>query len=600
MNDFMSPKRLLDRTPNCLNAIHSIYRALRRSPAISRATLIILCGATPLIGSAAPVFKKGADQFCIANLSAEQQSAFYSRIVAMGASYTHGCMACDSVKNWQGYTEMTDDQFWIRRNYLGHFFAQTTWKNPNEFRYEKMYVLENDGRTKPAALVSAPHLKNNGYTGEWLLDPASGSFGFLSAAFKQRIESADPQLAAEAAKVGGPFLQKNKLTIRTGPSRGILMRTVPGQYAASGALPKSVYDLSVDGGFLGLIFAVHGDAQKTAALEKTGWRDQALRDGVVKSLANRMSELDPTIIMGVDLLFWDTVFESIYRLREAGPKSPLVRLALGIVGLTPVGKQMFDQQRRQNQRADMYRALSMVSVGMNGRPPVPVLLARLADNPIEKFRDKNYMPVIATIFGQFFEQVTGVNFISEILVWLNKINFLQSASGLQMAGGDLDIPELGLKLSRSDVTELRKTLATINEQLPPQDEQDDGQNPDDGASLTAADISKNARYSFDPVGGARVTLFPAFTQGIVSRLLMQALVDVPGFINGLSQTFKEVNEQVTAVGKATDNNVHELDVNEFYENLGYFLNPRTAHPSVLGATRMARMVERTTCGGRSL
>jgi hypothetical protein len=61
-----------------------------------------------------------------------------------------------------------------------------------------------------------------------------------------------------------------------------------------------------------------------------------------------------------------------------------------------------------------------------------------------------------------------------------------------------------------------------------------------------------------------------------------------------------VNEQVTAVGKATDNNVHELDVNEFYENLGYFLNPRTAHPSVLGATRMARMVERTTCGGRSL
>lgn len=600
MNPFIRQEKESSRTGKRLHSLLAFYRQLRQPRAASWTAAALLCISAPLMGIAAPIFRKGADQFCIANLSAEQQSAFYSRILAMGASYTHGCMACDSVKNWQGYTELTDDQFWVRRNYLGHFFEQTTWKNPNEFRYEKLYILENDGRTKPAALVSAAHLKNHGYTGEWLLDQSSNSFGFLSAAFKQRIEAGDPQLAAEAAKVGGPFLQKNTLSVRPGAARGILMRTVPGQYAALGAVPKSVYDLSVDGGFLGLIFAVHGDAQKTADLEKTGWRDQALRDEVVKSLANRMSELDPTIVIGVDLLFWDTVFESVYRLREAGPKSPLVRLALGIVGLTPVGKQMFDQQRRQNQRADMYRALSMVSVGMNGHPPVPVLLARLADNPIEKFRDKNYMPVIATIFGQFFEQVTGVNFISEILVWLNKISFLQTVSGTRLADGDLDIPELGLKFSRSDVAELRKTLTNINAQLPPADEQDDDQGPHDGSNMMAADIAKNARYSFDPLGGSRVTLFPAFTQGIVSRLLMQALVDVPGFINGLSQTFKEVNEQVTAVGKATDNNVHELDVNEFYENLGYFLNPRVAHPSVLGATRMARMVERTTCGGRSL
>jgi hypothetical protein len=303
-------------------------------------------------------------------------------------------------------------------------------------------------------------------------------------------------------------------------------------------------------------------------------------------------------------LFWDTVFESVYRLRESGPQSPLLRLALSILGQTPAGIQIFDQQRRLNQREDLFRALAMVSRGIDGKPPVPVLLARLADDPIAKFREKEYMPVLATIFGQFLEQVTGANLIDELLFWLDKIAVMQGQPGFliqdfaRRPNGSIHIPGLDLTLSPGDVKELRATLNTIRSQLPsPEDESDV---PEQSPGLFSIGTQNNIRFSFDPVGGSKVTLLPGFTSGIVGRLLVGALVDLPAFVNGLDASFKSVNTQVAALTSATDNNVHELDVNEFYENLGYFLNPRAAHPSVLGATRMARMVEKTTCGGRSL
>jgi hypothetical protein len=154
------------------------------------------------------------------------------------------------------------------------------------------------------------------------------------------------------------------------------------------------------------------------------------------------------------------------------------------------------------------------------------------------------------------------------------------------------------------VAELRNTFKAIMSQLP--------EGPSEihhGARRSAlGHTSQNlesprpgaARYSFDPVGGAQVTLLPSFTKAAVSHLLMEALVDIPEFLNGLSSTFRQVNKEVTDLSSSPENNVHEIDVNEFYENLGYFLNPRTAHPSVLGATRMARMIESTTCGSRSM
>lgn len=509
-------------------------------------------------------------------------------------------MGCETVPVWQGYTELSDDQFWVRRNFLSHLFRVAPWKKPEEWNFEHYYILENDPKNRPTALLRSSAARTIGYTGEWLYDPATGAFGLLSPSSKVRIASQDPALAPAAALVGGPLLQREKKgrvkPRPPGPS-GVLMRTVPGRFAATGAEPKSIFDLAVDGGFLDQQFALLTDPTIVDALNKTGWRDPDLREQAISALASRLAEFDAGLIIGVDSLFWDTVFEALYHLRESGPHSPLVRLVFAIIQRLPIGARIFDQERRELIRADFLEALARVSRGHHGHPPVPVLLARLAEDPISKFQDKRYMPVLATLFGQFFEQVTGIDLMTEILRWLERISFIQQSTltgqgpsaRVQRSGG-IDLDELSLSFSADDVHELQGNLQRLLKETG----QSSGRSEEGSQTFWKSD--REVRFAFDPIGGAEVTMFPNFTHGIVARLLSEVLVELPAFIGGLEQTFASVNRTVVALGARTDNNVHVLDADEFYENLGYFLNPRTAHPSVLGAERMARMIDRTICG----
>lgn len=498
---------------------------------------------------------------------------------------------------------MSDDQFWVRRNFLSHFLRVAPWKKPEEFKFEQIYVLENDPKTRPMALLRSSAARTDGYTGEWRYDPATGAFGLLSAEMRSELVRNDPELEAAGALVGGPMLQLEKngrISVRTSGHNGVLMRTIPGRFAATGAQPKSVYDLAVDGGFLDLQFALFTEPAIIEALNKTGWRDPALREKAISALADRLAGFDAGLILGVDTLFWDTVFETLYHLREAGVHSPLVRLIFAVIQNLPIGQRIFDQERRENIRADFLEALTRVSRGHGGHKATPVLLARLANEPITKFKDKRYMPVLATIFGQFFQQVTGVDLMTDILRWLDRISFVELPAGAHEAkgasiprSGGIQIDELGVSFSADDVRQLRKTFHMLYKES--------AQKSDDlyGNSISLARQPRTVRFAFDPVGGAEVTMFPKFTQGIVGRLLGAVLVELPGFVEELEEVFASVNKSVIELGSRTDNNVHILDVNEFFDNLGYFLNPRTAHPSVLGAERMARMVDRTICG-RSL
>lgn len=603
-------KRVCART----NEHHS-RQAHHAALATTVGLLALTIGASPAARAASPgtrlssatpphpqssTFQKGSQQFCIADLSAEDQSRFYSKIVNIGASFSHGCMGCDSTAVWQGYTELSDDQFWVRRNFLSYFFRVAPWKKPEEWNFEHYYILENDPKTRPAALLRSTAARTAGYTGEWQYEPATGAFGLLSPSGKSEMTRQDPSLVSAAALVGGPLLQREKngrIKPRTSGPSGVLMRTVPGQFAATGAVPKSVYDLAVDGGFLDLQFALLADPAIVEALNKTGWRDPALRELAISTLASRLAEFDAGLILGVDTLFWDTVFEALYHLRETGPRSPLVRLVFAFIQNLPIGKRIFDQERREFIRADFLEALARVSRGHNGRPAVPVLLARLAEDPISKFKDKRYMPVLATLFGQFFEQVTGIDLMTDILRWLERVSFIQlpavagpTASAWVPRNGGIDLDELGLSFSADDVRELQRDLERLRKEAG-----QDAVGSEDGSG-GFSNPSRGVRFAFDPIGGAEVTMFPNFTRGIVGRLLGEVLVELPAFVEGLEQVFASVNRSVVALGARTDNNVHMLDVDEFYENLGYFLNPRTAHPSVLGAERMARMVERTICG----
>lgn len=567
---------------------------------------VVTSSQTSVAQNAAVEFQKGAGQFCLSTLTAQEQSQRYSNIMALGASFTHGCMACDWNRTWQGYTELTDDQFWVRRNFLPYFLKNSDWKQPQEFQFEQVYILENDGKTKPDGLVDMTLMSREGYPGEWLLDFQSGAFGWLSRNLKSQIASHDPELMSEALKVGGPFVQKGQLRVRNDTrEKGVLLRTVPGTYASVGAIPKSIYDLSLDGSFLIDQFEVYSDLALVKALEKTGWQDASLREQVIDSMVRRLASYNPSIVLALDLLFWDTVFEAIYRLHETEPRSPLVRLALAILERSPIGNQVFDQRRRQNQRDDLLQVLARLSRGVDGSKPVPVLLARLADNPLSKFRDSHYMPVLAALFGQFAEQVTGLDLTRELLFWLNKIAVIQGVQEHRMGDAILSrklrLDELGLELDEADLRLLQQTFTEIAGTIPQLDESElDSTMTERFSSNPSSMTLKDVQFSYDPVGGSQVTMIPKFLSGLVGQVLLRALSEIPDFISGMNESFLHVNSLVDQLHQASDNNVHQLDVNEFYENLAYFINPRTAHPSVLGAKRMARMVEKTICGKKSL
>lgn len=548
-----------------------IYASVRSALPTLLGAPLLLC--FQLAAEAAP-FEKGVEQFCINNLSASRQSELFSRIVNIGASFGHGCMGCDSAPNVQGFTELSNGQFWVRRNYLTHFLSSAPWKNPAEFRFESIYVLENDSKTKPTALISKKHLKDFGYTGEWLYDPARGAFGHLSSTNKTRIVNGDPELLSEANKVGGPLRQRKKVRVRENGPYGTLMRTVPGRFATEGAQPKSVFDLSIDGGFLEDLFMQYGNPEVVQALLKSQWRDPELREQAVHSFAAHLASLQPSVVFGVDTLFWDTVMEALYRLNERGAESPLVRIVFAVLEQTPIGVRIFDQERRENIRADFLQAMSLVSKGYPGYEPVPVLMARLADMPLRKFKARNYMPVLATVFGQYFEQITGLNLIDDLLYWLDRIVF--SGPSAAQSPFPARLQSLSVTFSAADRVKLQEELRWALQRYSTQ-----GSKP---------------RFSSDPLGGRGLVMLPSFTKGIVGPLVAAVLVELPEFLQGLADSFDAVNRSVVAVGEDAQNNLHVMNVDEFFENLGYFLNPRTAHPSVLGAKRMAAMVERTLCG----
>lgn len=529
-------------------------------------------------------FRKGAEQFCIARLEASEQTRRFSRIVSLGASYGHGCMGCDSRGSWHAFAEMTDDQFYIRRNFLAYFFASATWSRPEEFSFEALYILENDWRSRPTSLLEQQILDAEGYSGEWIYSPSRDAFGLLSASMKERIFAADPEIEHETQKVGGIERQFGKVTRRDSPVYGTLIRTVPGDLASHGAQPKSVYDLSVDGGFLDVLLRIHGDAAAIEKLEESNWTDAQAREALIEAFAERVASLDAGIVIGVDTLFWDTVFESVARLDAKKPEHPLLRLVLAVIKKTSIAPRIFDSDRRKRVRDDFLEALSRVSKGFNGHAPTPVLIARLADDPISKFIENGYMPVMASLFGQFIEQITGANLSQDILYWLNRVTRGgQLVQASQTDDGSWTLPELGLQLSPKDLRILNDSLEMLRTDSSP------------AIKSTLTWNGKKLQFAFDPTGDSSVTMLPKSMSGLVEQLFSGVLRELPTFVDAMNGAFSETNAYVRHIGADPTNNIHILNVDEFFENIGSFINPRLAHPSVEGARKMAQMVERTIC-----
>ncbi|MEY4066267.1 MAG: hypothetical protein RIR26_2475, partial [Pseudomonadota bacterium] len=339
-------------------------------------------------------------------------------------------------------------------------------------------------------------------------------------------------------------------------------------------------------------------------LQKSKWSNTTLRRRAVEEAIKYIKAFNPSMVMAIDALFWDSVSHALSFMRDSRPKSFLVRTVLNFMALQDKNGMTFNETRRFNVSEDFYKVIEGVSTNNQYGPAVPVLFARLADNPLEVFAQKNYEPVLAAVFGQYFETMTGKNFAEQIATWLRRIAYSEN-NKIKLNGvakdGNPDVTseslanrrvartsgyydeELDTYFSASEVEALRSVYESFERQII-------HTSSDKGTLRTAAFGGKASASQ-----KAEFSASPAFMSSIASWLILKAIKELPLFMESLEKAMQFENRSARAFASRTNNNTHLLNVDKFYESFPYFLKPEIMHPSVFGAKQMAGMINKAIC-----
>lgn len=557
----------------------------------------------------ATTFQKGASQFCFSELSAERQRDIYSRIVNLGASFTHGCIECDVDKSFRTYLELTNDSTWIRRNPLVHFLAAAPWKNELDGKFEYIAIYENEPDYDMNLLaLDSSQAPMRDYAGMWLFDPSDDFVAVFDRAATDRFR-ANPSFRADMEKLG-PRRKVFTQDFATEQS-GILYRTVVGRHGAEGATSKILIDLAIDGGRMHDVFRTHSKPELYKALDESGWRNNALRAQIIENTVRNLRTYRPTVIVAFDLLFWDAVSDAFGYLYSHDPKSKLFRYLRPFIEKRKFAKDMFDGVKRENIRHDLYEVLAQLSRGDARNPAIPTLLSGLMDNPKEAIRNNKLEPVLAALFGQFIYRYTGKDVSVDLADWLRKLGFENSPFSISAAGlffahdsaarmdnalfrapryGDYFDEESRSHFSSLEITESRELYESFEsyaQRLRNGEDQDGQTNFDDMEILK--------EYRQDASSGPKVGRLNQWVAGLLNGMLLEGMGDLPIFFEGLHRAFNNTNARTREFTSREDNNVHYVSADTFYSNFATFLKPETMHPSVLGAKIMANSFDSEIC-----
>lgn len=547
-------------------------------------------------------FIKDASQFCFPKLNADDQVKYYSKLMNIGASYTHGCIGCDQNDSLRAYTDMTGDNLWFRRNFLVQFLSQVQWKKPGYGLAEKIAILENDPRNRPKALIPEWSLKRDGYTGEWIYDPKRDIAHLTDGEFSNWLQR-NTNYGESVHYVGGPQRVTNLGSPRTSANRGIIYNTFQTSAANDPNSPR-VIDLAIDGGRMHDFFTAYVSPDIIVPLQKSKWSDPTLRRKAVEEAVKYVKRINPSMIMAIDALFWDSVSHALAYMRSTRPKSLIVRTILNFLALTDKNGMIFNETRRFNVSEDFYKVLEGISQENKHGPAIPIMFARLANNPLQVFAQKHYEPIIAAVFGQYFETITGLNFSQQLATWLRRISYSQNAD-IQMTAiepGWTPRHALGtLASSRIERTsgyydEQTDTYFSAAEVDSAREAYEEFERDLNNALVERGIISNNlSTQSAQDDATMRVKKQSALIAGLANWLVMKAVKDLPLFMESLEKAMQYENRGARAFAAQQNNNTHIVNVDKFFEVFPYFLKPETAHPSVFGARQMAGMINKAIC-----
>lgn len=560
--------------------VMSTFQSLRLGSVLVISTVMTNTAASASEGSSAR-YVKDASQFCFPKLSAEEQIKYYSKIMNIGASYTHGCIGCDQNTSLRAYTDLTNDQLWFRRNYLVHFLANVQWKQPGYGVTDKIAVLENDPKNRPAALIPEWSLKREGYTGEWIYDPRRDVAHLTDPAFSNWLKE-NTAYGETASLVGGSQKVFDLSKPRTGVHRGSIYQTFRMSGAQDPQAPR-VIDLALDGGRMQDFFAAYVPAEIMEPLQKSKWSNPALRRMAIEAAIKHVKALNPSMIMAIDALFWDSVSHALAYMRESKPNSIVVKTLLNIMALQDKNGATFNETRRFNVSEDFYQVLRGISQENQYGPSIPILIARLINDPLKVFAEKKFEPVLGAVFGQYLATMTGQNFGDQLALWLRRMSAVNFTAFSESSAGYYD-SETQATYSAEEMQAIREAYDEFQRLMTAGLEEN-------GLSPKAYFSTLNAAKPSEPQGQSQSGLLTA----LANWAILKAVKDLPLFMQSLEKAMQYENRGIRSLTSQADNNVHLVNVDKFFENFPYFLKPETMHPSVFGSKQMAGMINKAVC-----
>lgn len=381
----------------------------------------ILAGWANVGHAASPIsFEKGASQFCVSNLSAAGQRQYYSRMLNLGASYSHGCTECD-VRPWFSKAmRATNDEGWIRRNLLVQFLQRAPWANPSEWAHEWVAVAENDPVSNFATLFPKKTLKKTPYHGRWLYSPENDTLKVADAALSETL-ARHPLDAAPLVGAGRPRTDWTP-PMKDSRFHGQVFQTIPGRYRADGATTKTIFDFATDGSMSYELFKFQGDERLYKDLMANGWKDAAKRRRLVDATVKRLMSTSPSIVFAVDFMAWDAFFHMFHLISKSHPSNPIVAVATNDALHRLANRVYHGDEMEGRIRSDVFEVLARVSRGEGHRRPVPVLFTRLIDDPAKTALGKGLYAEFGKIAGGFIKTMLGIEVTAEVTEALRNID----------------------------------------------------------------------------------------------------------------------------------------------------------------------------------
>jgi hypothetical protein len=282
------------------------------------------------------------------------------------------------------------------------------------------------------------------------------------------------------------------------------------------------------------IFKNYGNKNIYKKLMRSGWKNDAERRQIVFQTATRIKQFKPSSIFALDVLFWDSIPQLLHTAALNELSTWPGRLLANRLMTHAYSLGWIEPEMRKRIAIDFMRTLEIVATPDSSGNSTPVFIGKLIPEPSKTIAQLKLEKDYGNLLGSLTKGYFGIDFSKEL--------------------GDA----------------FEKGLAPHEPH-----------------------ISQNGEY--DPIDSLLPPAIGKPINLIAGRLIHSALPDLPKILIAADTAFSAENEMYEEYFEKTSANVHLVNLQHFFEIFHTVLHPRTVHPSVEGAEKIASMLPAALC-----